>query len=222
MLSVRKLGGDGLRQVGKFRRIIMLLIIANVVATSAVVVVWQSHGINPHWLYRDPNAVARQPFYMGLLSNIGAIGWISAAAVTAFAFVAKCKIFEDRTDRSILYVAVISALFGLDDLLMLHDGLFPAIGLPGAAMYLAYLVLCLLWFLQHYRDIFAGPWLLAFIGFGCLGLSLVFDVVGDHLWHFPGMIAVEDAFKLLGISFWCAYSAAAALDVLRAGRVFSN
>ncbi|RDI59906.1 hypothetical protein [Microvirga subterranea] len=167
-------------------------------------------GIDPSSFYGDPNAVARQSFAMGFLSNTGAIAWISAASISLFSWwLRRSFAADDRDSWSLLLFGLLTAWLGLDDLLMFHDGLADHLGISQLAFVSVDAVMAMAWvataLLSPSR--FGSNSLLLILAVAGLGGSLVIDQSIDaELLYFPGASLIEDVVKLTGIMFWAAYA----------------
>jgi hypothetical protein len=135
------------------------------------------------------------------------MAWASAGSMAVLAAV----IWPPRR-RWLLGFALLNILLALDDALLLHEEVGPALGLPEKGFYLLYAAIGVLLLLGALRPAVSGrgedrPWELrvqnvplsgwAFVlGLLLLGLSVVIDQTthGHHLW--------EDAPKLLGALVW--------------------
>lgn len=171
-------------------------------------------GIPYDEVLRDPNAVSIRPFYTGFVSQIGSALWIAAASIALWTGLG---LRGDREQRGILiHGGLLAGLLALDDLLMLHEGLFPAAGIPETAVLLVYALLLAGFLVTHAFAILRTAWLYLALGLGCFALSLSVDMLGDAI---PAAIFFEDMPKTVGILFWCAYlftvssSASRATDV---------
>jgi hypothetical protein len=170
-------------------------------------------------LSRDPVTELHGPFYVGWLSNIGAILWCVAAAACLFGWAVARRTSMTRLPSPLFLLAsgLLSALLMADDLLLLHDGLFPHVLHVGERKTLAaYALLVAAYLLRFRRDILATRWLPLAAAFGFFALSLAFDAgllnVGEHRRH-----VFEDGFKLIGIAWWCGYFVRTSLEAATAG-----
>jgi hypothetical protein len=167
----------------------------------------------PFGLYsRDLMALSAEagavlPLLAGGLALLNMMMWASAASMAVLAAV----LWRPRR-RWLLGFAIVNILFALDDALLIHDGVGPALGLPEQGFYLIYGVIGVLLLVSAFRPTvnvrpedrlsrFRGqnlsPGGRAFIlGLLLLGVSVVVDqaIHGQPLW--------EDAPKLLGALVW--------------------
>lgn len=186
----------------------LVTIACNVVFLLMAICVQALFGVEVAHLYRDPNAVAAQPFVVGWLSNLGAVFWIVAATTSLMAYAQTLS--AGRPALSLGFLGGFSLLMGADDLFMIHDGLFEYAGIPGAAMYVSYMVILALWFATCRSEILSGRWFYLALALICFGSSIAIDII-DDLGILPWKLFVpEDAMKLAGASFWMLYAVSTA------------
>ncbi len=160
-------------------------------------------------LMQDPTAYLGGQAYVGVVSQLGIMIWVAAAATCLFgAFIAH------RAGRSgarfLLASGALSGFLGADDLLQLHEDILPLAGVPQTAVLACYAALGLAYLAAFRRDILAlNPVLLA-LSCGFLGLSLAIDLVFAH-----GDVQTfaEDGAKLVGILFWGAFFVVSAATI---------
>lgn len=77
-------------------------------------------------LTRDPAAHLRVPPYIGLLSEVGCVGWGVAAGFAAFGW-AKLRRAPGHEElvRLLGRLALLTTFLGLDDLAQLHEEVYP-------------------------------------------------------------------------------------------------
>lgn len=195
---------------GSARRLGLIALILNLGALLLVLSVSKRAGVDPSTFYRDPNAVAGQPFVTGFMSNIGAIAWIASASIAIFTSIVRLSWqSSDRDAKTLLLLGLLTCWLGLDDLLMLHDGLAPHVGIPEGAFLLVDVLLGLAWIASAIRTssfLRRDTLLLASAVIG-LGASLVFDQMTGLLHiKLQGQHLMEDVLKLMGITFWALYA----------------
>lgn len=158
-------------------------------------------------LLLDPNNVAGIPWYTGLVSSLGILGW-TTATVTGF-FGAWVAHYGNRpaASRMLFHGAVLSAVLLFDDLLQLHVILKPAIGIPKMAVYVTYLVVALWWVVGQWRELRRTRSELLVAAGGAFAVSIGLDQVADLLpWLSPDQILLlEDAAKFLGVLAWAQF-----------------
>lgn len=176
-------------------------------------------GVEPSRLLRDPNAYSVQAFYVGFFSNIGVLAWWTAAVSCLTAAAALHRRGRDAGWAAVAAGGALSAVLGLDDLLMVHEAFVPDyLGLPEPLPLAAYAA-AMAWYLWRFRafHLSMDTGLLA-ASLLLLGLSVVADLAYSDA--YDGLpVLLEDGFKFGGICAWAAYHAAAACRLLREGAV---
>lgn len=170
----------------------------------------RSHpGFDASVLFRDPNALASNPAYYGLFSNIGVLCWAIAATVSLFTGYIMMR--KRGYYGFFLLGGCLSAILCFDDLFMIHEYALPHFGIPESFSYVCegFLLLILLWVYRAY--ILKGFWLPLFISLAALSFSVLLDSAPP----FRGETTIEDTAKLIGIAFWAYYFTSMSLSVMR-------
>jgi hypothetical protein len=155
-------------------------------------------------LFRDPIAVAEVSYSTGIFSHIGAMVWCASASVCIFGGILLLRSGVREQGLFLLWSGGLSTVLLIDDLFMIHDGLFEfVIGVSDKIPVAAYGML-LLWILWRFRrTILNSRWKLLAAAMVFFGVSVVEDALttvrGDL--HY----LVEDGFKFLGIVAWFGY-----------------
>lgn len=192
---------------------IIAVILVSVAILALLVVADRVFGIDYYDLVRDPNAIARNPGYFGIVSNIGVIFWIVGAAAALQAFAATRAEGTTPLRRTLLAGGLFAALMGIDDFLMLHEAVATT-GIPEEVVLVPHmLVLCALCYCA-YTVRAATPRLLLVGSVLSMGLSFAADMAPIHV---GGATFVEEAFKLVGILFLSAYLVTISHQALRHG-----
>ncbi|KQW62015.1 MULTISPECIES: hypothetical protein [unclassified Ensifer] len=177
------------------------VILVSVAILASLVVADRVFGIDYYDLVRNPNAIARNPGYFGIVSNIGVIFWIVGAAAALQAFAATRAEGTTPLRRTLLAGGLFAALMGIDDFLVLLKAVATT-GIPEEVALVPHmLVLCALCYCA-YTVRAATPRLLLVGSVLSMGLSFAADMAPIHV---GGATFVEEAFKLVGILFLSAY-----------------
>jgi hypothetical protein len=152
---------------------------------------------------------------LGMASNIGVLYWAAAAACCALAAAVLWGSTELKPKvRLLTEAALFIGFLGFDDLIMLHDSVFPRLGVPELVTFGAYGVIALAYLVAHWRLILTEEPGLFAASVGFLVLSVAVDVHGndDHLlWK----QLLEEGAKLMGIAGWCTWHIRLAYRALR-------
>lgn len=157
----------------------------------------------------DPAAVRGRPFYLGFVSNVGAVLWAAAASVFLFSgWVHRSAGGDAQWGRFLLCSGLFVGLLGLDDLFMLHDQVFPNyLAIKQLVVVAGCAVLALL-YVAHFAPVLRQTAYPVFAAaMAMLAASAALDQVQDHFpIEFLGRGFLEDALKLLGIGTWLSYA----------------
>lgn len=166
-------------------------------------------------LLLDPNSLNRVPWYTGLVSNLGILGWTTGTATGFFgSWVAR---YGGRPGAASMlrWGAVLSTVLLFDDLFQLHVVVKP-LGLSKPMVYLGYLVATGLWVLLQLREIRRTRVELLIASGGAFAVSVVVDQLGPSLPLLTdqGSLVLEDASKFLGVLAWAQYFALTSSDIV--------
>ncbi|MBE8965245.1 hypothetical protein IQ277_03000 [Nostocales cyanobacterium LEGE 12452] len=153
-------------------------------------------------LTRDPSAIMNMPFYLGFFSNIGILLWCSSASICLFSYILLKKDIRAKEYSSFfLFSGLITCLLLFDDFFLIHDSVFPDyLHINESVFYIIYIAITSMFFLKFKRILKKTEFLILLSAILFFGLSIVCDNI------FPDIhIAIEDMFKLLGITSWFTY-----------------
>ena len=164
-------------------------------------------------LFIDPSTSAALPWYTGLVSELGILGWAAAAtAAAASAFVAGVGRRRGAA-WFLVHGCGLGTLLCLDDLLQVHSGpLLGLLGVPKVGMLALLAGAVVHWAVIHRRELARTRRGLLAGAATAFALSLAVDVLGTG----RGIaLVVEDGAKLLGILAWAAYFLTTGADIVR-------
>lgn len=154
-------------------------------------------------LSRDPSAHLNAPPYIGLLSNLGGMGWGAAAGLAAFGWRSLRHLpSHQQHAKALAWMFCITLILGLDDIALLHDDWIHRVAMRGGEkmLFLLYGLSVLAW-LYRFRSLLMKVRVPLLMSVGCFALSITTDLrfqfMGDTFHHL-----FEDGFKLLGIGNW--------------------
>ncbi|MEM8614175.1 MAG: hypothetical protein AAGF93_19290 [Cyanobacteria bacterium P01_H01_bin.105] len=164
--------------------------------------IWQNVPISD--LTRDTAAIGQLPFYAGFLSQIGICLWAASAMICFFsATVLPNHCASYRQLKRFLFVSASLTLFlGLDDAFLLHETVFPQLGISSKVIYASYGVFFLSYLFRFYKLILRTDHFLLAIALGFFGMSIAIDMLelsGQRAFLF------EDGAKFVGILSWLVY-----------------
>jgi len=158
---------------------------------------------------KDPVSVAKLPFYTGLISNAGVLFWFATFLICSFTFLINRNTNGGNKNASFfIYFGGLALLLMLDDLLLLHEQVFPDyLNTSEKIIYLTYMIIFAGGLLIYHKIILSTNFLLLFLGTGFLGLSIVVDMFQERIEDKIGQYRIffEDGFKFIGIVGWFGY-----------------
>ncbi|MEO1208639.1 MAG: hypothetical protein AAFX78_03770 [Cyanobacteria bacterium J06638_20] len=200
----------------KFRIIWPIAIVGGLTTISFFLIIafYSMQGVSPDVLTRDPVAIARLPAYSGMFSQIGLLLWATSVAICLFS----SKLLANRISfskvRRFLFISgILTLMVELDDVFLLHEDVFPSMGIPEKLVLGVYGISMLLYLLKFFPILLKTEYaffLMALVGFGS---SIFLDVILPPGLHY---IALEDGAKLVGIVFWTIYFYRTAVSFLSA------
>ncbi len=170
-----------------------------------VVTIHQETKTDIFILTQGPIAAMGAPIYAGLLFNVGVLFWSFSAAICFFCSAVLRKDINNRELPSfLLFSGIITSVFMLDDLFHFRESFYPVyLNVPENAVYAAYGIMLLLYFIRFRTTIIDTDFLLLFFALGFLGLSMVFAKWPVELQ--ASQYLFKDGAKLFGIMTWFAY-----------------
>jgi hypothetical protein len=189
-----------------------LVFMVSALALAVVFFFHFGHGVSFGHLTRDPTAVMEAPFYTGFLSQFGIIFWSATASICLFSGVVASPLLS--AEKKFLYASgLFILLLAIDDLFLLHEGLFPQhLGIPEMVVYAAYAVITLVYVWRFLPIILKTNYLLFGLAFFFFGLSIgidLFDPVAGDVGYL-----IEDTPKFMGILTWLAYFSLVSINIV--------
>jgi hypothetical protein len=169
----------------------------------------------------DPAAVTGRPFYLGFVSNVGALLWAAGASIFLFSYhVHRTSGHDAEWGRFLLCSGLFVGLLGVDDMFMLHDYAIPRYTPISQTLVVAsYAGLAALYTIRFAPLIAQTAYPVFVAAMAMLAFSAGLDQIQDRF-----SIAMfgkgfwEDAAKLLGIATWLSYAVQTSAAVLRRER----
>lgn len=185
-------------------RIVALTFLATVIPLAVTFAVLNlGEPIELGFLTRDPAAITKTKFYIGLFSNIGILLWCSAATVCLFSYeILKQNSRSRELSNFLLFSGLLTAFLTLDDLLMLHEMVIPVyLRIKESWIYLSYILMVLFVFVKSINVIKKTEFIILFAAVAFFALS----IVSDRLYESYFVSTMEEISKLIGITTWLTY-----------------
>ncbi len=185
------------------RPMIVIILAVSAFLIGIVLVFHFLGGIPIGKLTRDPTAVMEAPFYIGLFSQIGIFFWSAAAAICMFSAKVISKHPDSLKFKRFLFVSgLLTLLLGFDDIFLLHESVFPYLGIHEKVVYATYAGLVLFYLIKFYPTILNTKYIFLIMALVFFALSVIFDKSS-----IPGIdpYLLEDGAKMVGIVSWLAY-----------------
>ena len=183
---------------------------------SLLVVLMVQRQVPYDELLLDPNNINKVPWYTGLVSNLGILGWTTATATGFFgSWIAR---YGGRSAAATMLGrgAALSTILLLDDLFQLHVAVKPLLGVSKPMVYAGYLVVAAWWFSTGRDEIARTRTELLLAATTAFGGSIVIDQLGSALLGLDeaGALLLEDACKFLGVLAWAQYFVLTSSDIV--------
>lgn len=167
-------------------------------------------------LLLDPNSLNKVPWYTGLISNLGILGWTTATATGFFGSWVAQYGGRPAAASMLRWGAVLSTILLFDDLFQLHVAVKP-LGISKPMVYLGYLVVTGWWTAAQFREIRRTRAELLLASGAAFAASVVVDQIGSSipLLGPQGVLVLEDASKFLGVLAWAQYFTLTSSDIVK-------
>ena len=154
---------------------------------------------------RDPLAIMKAPFYIGILSNLGILFWTAGAAICFFsAAIINCINHKSQAFYFLLFGGIITTVLLCDDFFQFHERVFPKyLNTSGSQVFIIYFLMILAYLIFFRKKIMATDFL--FLGMSLLGFAISATIDEVFVNHFRGKFLLEDGFKFLSILSWTTY-----------------
>jgi hypothetical protein len=180
---------------------------------SVLAVAGTQRSVDLEQLFLDPAFLSGQPWYTGVLSDLGVLGWATATVTALWGGWVAAQTGRPSAARFLRAAAAVSVVLLADDLLQLHADLLRFTGVPKAVRQLLIVLPAVAWMVRYAADIARTRWVILVGALAGFGLSLLVDGLTR-----PGStvgLFVEDSAKLLGVMAWAQYLVLTSLDIMR-------
>ena len=200
-------GGLNLHVTAKTR--VLLLIAVLMMPGLFLLVISMQPWVNPKWMFLDTVTAAEFSddcchIYYGFVSNLGIFLWVATAAICLFT----ATIFlQWKNAKALFRFAVTAGLFSawlaMDDAFLLHEIVFPKIGVPQFLVLAVYVLLAFSYIIASWRVILSSEYWILGLGVGAVAISLGVDQLLHSL--DPTIVIIEDSAKFFGLFCWFAF-----------------
>ncbi len=207
-MSERRARPDARRQLASLTP----LLVAWVSAGAVLCAVAMQRSVPVETLFLDAAYLADRPWYTGVLSSVGILGWTAAVVAGLGGGWVAAQTGRPSAARFLRIGAAATTVLLADDLLELHAVLLEPTGTPKAVRQLLIVAPALAWLVRYRGEIARTRWVILFCGLAGFGTSLLIDVMGND-----SSLSVfgEDGAKLLGVLAWAQYMVLTSLDITR-------
>lgn len=178
--------------------------------------------VDPKLLFMDIIAASQEAGsccrgYFGTMSQLGGLGWAVGAGAAALGALSLWSEGRDVSRWGLLGLgAILSAILCADDMLMLHESIFPGWGVPQVLVLGVYALAVGAYALAHGRRLLHSECrflALALVLFGSsLGIDLFLHSTDSRI------VSAEDGLKFVAIYAWAAFHISVAHRAIRAER----
>lgn len=144
--------------------------------------------------------------WAGALSQLGILFWSVTATICLFSFMVLRKKKVKKNRSFLLFSALLSFFLLFDDLFLLHDSVFPYMGISEKVVLMVYPLSVLYMLLFFRKEILSSSFLILLSALGFLALSVLVDVTDLIFQDKVNLLfLVEDGLKFMGIIGWFIY-----------------
>jgi hypothetical protein len=203
------------KQIKNITPVLVMAYAATTVILSLVIFVGIENGIELDHFTQDPTTVMDAPFYLGFFSYVGILFWCAAAALCFFtrSMITGRSSKENSLRLFLLCSGLITCLFLLDDLFLLHEVVFPDyFHIPEIGVYLIYSNVIVFYMVYFRSQLLDSEFLILGLSYFMIAVSQFVDLIPMPI---PEDSFLEDAVKLFGVVSWLTYYARYCRNVMR-------
>lgn len=208
-MSERRLGFSFARQA---RDLVPMLALWGIGAFVLVVAGLQTEA-PLRVLFLDAAHVTGNPWYLGLLSQVGILCWSVAATAAAGASWVAFSTMRPSAGRFLRAGAVATFILLADDLLQVHSAWIPRLGVSKLVAQGFIVLPTVIWLFMYWRELARTRWALVAASLCCFFVSLAVD--SGLALEGSASLMVEDGGKFLGVLAWAQYFVLTAKDIAR-------
>lgn len=171
-----------------------------------VIVLFQP-WVDPKLMFFDPLVAAEVAdeccsVAFGFMSQLGIMIWIATASICLFSGI--LMIFDETLKKFssfALSAGILTGWLAIDDAFLLHEKVFPILGVSQNVVLSSYILLTLIYLAMSWRIIINSDYLLLILG----GIGFTVSLLIDIVLHTPIWVYLEDSGKFFGICCWAAF-----------------
>ncbi|MBL4870516.1 MAG: hypothetical protein JKX72_06140 [Robiginitomaculum sp.] len=205
--AINRIGGLDLHVSSKTRSYLFVAVL--LLPIVFLLIITMQPWVDPKWMFLDTVTAAEYSddcchVYYGFVSNLGIFLWVATAAISLFC---ATVFLQWKNAKAILRFAVTAGLFSawlaMDDAFLLHEIVFPKIGVPQFLVLAIYVLLALSYIISSWRVVLSSEYWILGLGVGGVAISLGVDQIYHSL--DPMIVIIEDSAKFFGLFCWFAY-----------------
>lgn len=186
-----------------------LAVVATSVVTLAVWAAARAFDVPFADLSREPVTTLHGPRYAGWYAHSVIFVWMVPAGGALVGALALHRLGRRLGARFLLLGGVLTVAMVADDLFLLHEAVYPKLGLPAEVVYLGYGTATAL-YAWRFRDRMGRDLLLLVAAYAMWSVSIGFDVLLDE----AAPLVLEDSAKASGTVLWSLFLLRRAADEL--------
>ena len=205
--TINKIGGLDLHVSSRTRSVLFAAVL--LLPITFLLIITMQPWVDPKWMFLDTVTAAEYSddcchVYYGFVSNLGIFLWVATASISLFC----ATIFlQWKNTKALLRFAITAGLFSawlaMDDAFLLHEIVFPKIGVPQFFVLSVYVLLALSYMVASWRIILSSEYWILGLGVGAVAISIGIDQIFHSL--DPVLIIMEDSTKFFGLWCWFAF-----------------
>ena len=138
----------------------------------------------------------------GFISQLGILIWTTTAASCLFGGLVMAMNGSSKDLFSFAITAgLLTGWLGIDDAFLLHEKVFPAVGIPQFVVLIVYCLTTLLYLIASWKILVRSDLVLL----AAAGSAFVASVAIDVVLKTPNWVVLEDSFKFFGICCWASF-----------------
>ena len=188
--------------------VIIVLYLSALFLLASITLVGLHIGVSLEKFTRDATAVADVNPFVGVISNLGILGWCTAASICLFSSFRIRYRLSNKTNEYIdflLFFGLTTLGLLIDDLFLIHEWFVPKVlNLPEGILILIYGLTVLFGIIKFKIIIFQTERIFLGLAFAFFSLSIAIDFL-ETFSTIYNYIFLEDSFKFLGIISWVYY-----------------